>query len=111
MRISVLRDQNPSFELHPFVCYQVAEAMKRMHERQNIGKVILLPEPKKSEEQPKSSAEAAESVEKNEAAVSKKKDEAVEEVKAEKDWEFIQIMLSTLGSNWVNRRVKRSKMP
>ncbi|XP_037546989.1 synaptic vesicle membrane protein VAT-1 homolog [Nematolebias whitei] len=69
-------------------CYhfeEVAEAMKRMHERQNIGKIILLPEPKKSEEQTKSSADAAEGVEKNEAAVSEKKDEAVEEVKAEKD--------------------------
>uniref|UniRef100_A0A3B3BDS8 Vesicle amine transport 1 n=1 Tax=Oryzias melastigma TaxID=30732 RepID=A0A3B3BDS8_ORYME len=35
-------------------CYhfeEVAEAMKRMHDRQNIGKVILLPEPKKKEEE------------------------------------------------------------
>ncbi|XP_013889382.1 synaptic vesicle membrane protein VAT-1 homolog [Austrofundulus limnaeus] len=69
-------------------CYhfeEVAEAMKRMHERQNIGKVILLPEPKKSEEKPKSNADAAENVEKNQAVAGEKKDEAVEEVKAEKD--------------------------
>ncbi|XP_030611411.1 synaptic vesicle membrane protein VAT-1 homolog [Archocentrus centrarchus] len=66
-------------------CYHfedVTEAMKRMHERQNIGKVILLPEPKKEEEKPKSSAEVGENVEKNDAAVSEKKEE---EVKAEKD--------------------------
>ncbi|XP_006791272.1 synaptic vesicle membrane protein VAT-1 homolog [Neolamprologus brichardi] len=61
---------------------EVTEAMKRMHERQNIGKVILLPEPKKEEEKPKSNAEAGENVEKNDAAVSEKKEE---EVKAEKD--------------------------
>uniref|UniRef100_A0A1A7WUR2 Vesicle amine transport protein 1 homolog (T. californica) n=1 Tax=Iconisemion striatum TaxID=60296 RepID=A0A1A7WUR2_9TELE len=67
-------------------CYhfeEVAEAMKRMHERQNIGKVILLPGPKKSEEKPKSNADATETVEKNEAA--EKKEEPAEEVKAEKD--------------------------
>ncbi|MEQ2202151.1 hypothetical protein XENOCAPTIV_025511, partial [Xenoophorus captivus] len=63
----------------------VAEAMKRMHDRQNIGKIILLPEPKKSEEKPKSNAEAAENAEKNEAAVSEKKEEPAEEVEAEKD--------------------------
>lgn len=61
---------------------EVTEAMKRMHERQNIGKVILLPEPKKEEEKPKSNAEAGENVEKNDAAISEKKEE---EVKAEKD--------------------------
>ncbi|MED6292327.1 hypothetical protein CHARACLAT_032714 [Characodon lateralis] len=69
-------------------CYhfeEVAEAMKRMHDRQNIGKIILLPEPKKSEEKPKSNAEAAENAEKSEAAVSEKKDEPAEEVEAEKD--------------------------
>ncbi|MEQ2242461.1 Synaptic vesicle membrane protein VAT-1, partial [Ilyodon furcidens] len=69
-------------------CYhfeEVAEAMKRMHDRQNIGKIILLPEPKKSEEKPKSNAEAAENAEKNEAAVSEKKEEPAEEVEAEKD--------------------------
>lgn len=59
--------------------------MKRMHERQNIGKVILLPEPKKSEEKPKSNADAAENVAGNQAAAREKKDEAVEEAKAEKD--------------------------
>lgn len=64
------------------VSSQVTEAMKRMHERQNIGKVILLPEPKKEEEKPKSNAEAGENVEKNDAAISEKKEE---EVKAEKD--------------------------
>ncbi|XP_023124078.2 synaptic vesicle membrane protein VAT-1 homolog [Amphiprion ocellaris] len=64
---------------------EVTDAMKRMHERQNIGKVILLPEPKKEEEKPKSNAEAGENAEKNEAAVSEKKEEATEEVKAEKD--------------------------
>ncbi|KAK5601433.1 Synaptic vesicle membrane protein VAT-1 [Crenichthys baileyi] len=69
-------------------CYhfeEVAEAMKRMHDRQNIGKIILLPEPKKSEEKPKSNAEAAENAEKNEAAVSEKKEEPAEEVETEKD--------------------------
>lgn len=55
--------------------------MKRMHERQNIGKVILVPEPKKEEEKPKSGAEAGE----NEAAINKKKEEVTEEVKAETD--------------------------
>lgn len=72
--------------------------MKRMHERQNIGKVILLPEPKKSEEKPKSNADGAENVEKDQAAASEKKDEAVEEVKAEKDWvrEFVNYVVNTL---------------
>ncbi|XP_047464771.1 synaptic vesicle membrane protein VAT-1 homolog [Mugil cephalus] len=65
---------------------EVAEAMKRMHERQNIGKVILLPEPKKIEEEPKpAAAEPGESAEKSEAAADEKKEEATEEVKAEKD--------------------------
>ncbi|XP_022598509.1 synaptic vesicle membrane protein VAT-1 homolog [Seriola dumerili] len=67
-------------------CYhfeEVTDAMRRMHERQNIGKVILLPEPKKQEEKPKSNAEPGENVEKSE--VSEKKEEATEEVKAEKD--------------------------
>lgn len=74
---------------HPFcspVFSQVTDAMRRMHERQNIGKVILLPEPKKvEEEKPKSDPEPVENVEKSEAAVSEKKEEATEEVKAEKD--------------------------
>ena len=59
--------------------------MKRMHDRQNIGKVILLPDPKKGEEKPESDAEAGGNVEQNEAAVSEKKEEATEEVEAEKD--------------------------
>lgn len=67
------------------VCPQVADAMRRMHERQNIGKVILLPEPKKVEEKPTSSSEPAENVEKTEAAVAEKGEAAAEEVKAEKD--------------------------
>ncbi|XP_026207134.1 synaptic vesicle membrane protein VAT-1 homolog [Anabas testudineus] len=69
-------------------CYhfeEVADAMRRMHERKNIGKVILLPEPKKKEEEPKSNAEPGEKVEKTESAANKKKEEATEEVKAEKD--------------------------
>ncbi|XP_070707914.1 synaptic vesicle membrane protein VAT-1 homolog [Pempheris klunzingeri] len=69
-------------------CYhfeEVADGMRRMHERQNIGKVILLPEAKKEEEKPKSEPEPVESVEKTEAAVSKKKELATDEVKAEKD--------------------------
>ncbi|XP_051273550.1 synaptic vesicle membrane protein VAT-1 homolog [Dicentrarchus labrax] len=64
---------------------EVVDAMRRMHERQNIGKVILLPEPKKEEEKPKSDPEPVENVEKTEAAVNEKKEEATEEVKAEKD--------------------------
>ncbi|AWP17745.1 Synaptic vesicle membrane protein VAT-1 -like [Scophthalmus maximus] len=60
-------------------CYhfeEVADAMRRMHDRHNIGKVILLPEPKKP----------GENVEKTEAADNKTKEEAAtEEVKAEKD--------------------------
>ncbi|XP_042363686.1 synaptic vesicle membrane protein VAT-1 homolog [Plectropomus leopardus] len=49
-------------------CYhfeEVTDAMKRMHERQNIGKVILLPEAKEEEEKPKSNPEPVENVEKN----------------------------------------------
>lgn len=69
----------------PFLHSQVADAMKRMHDRQNIGKVILLPEPKKSEEKPESNAEAAENLEKAETAVSEKKEDAAEEVEAGKD--------------------------
>ncbi|TKS89640.1 Synaptic vesicle membrane protein VAT-1 -like protein [Collichthys lucidus] len=69
-------------------CYhfeEVADAMRRMHERLNIGKVILLPEAKKEEEKPKSDPEPVENVEKTEAAVEEKKEEAAEEVKEEKD--------------------------
>nr|XP_019939026.1 PREDICTED: synaptic vesicle membrane protein VAT-1 homolog [Paralichthys olivaceus] len=53
-------------------CYhfeEVADAMRRMHERQNIGKVILLTEPKKTEAKPQPD----------------KENEAPEEVKEEKD--------------------------
>lgn len=64
---------------------EVADAMKRMHERQNIGKIILLPEPKKEEEKPKSNPEPTENVEKTEAAVSEQKEEPTEEVKAEEN--------------------------
>lgn len=67
-------------------CYhfeEVTDAMRRMHERQNIGKVILLPEAKKEEEKPKSDPEPVEKVENTEAAVNKKKEETTEEVKAE----------------------------
>lgn len=84
---SVLGGKNISFA-HPFcssVFSQVADAMRRMHERQNIGKVILLPEAKKEEEKPKSDPEPVENVEKTEAAVDEKKEEATNEVKAEKD--------------------------
>lgn len=66
--------------------------MRRMHERQNIGKVILLPETKKEEEKPKSDPEPVENVEKTEAAVNEKKEEATEEVKAEKDWVRVFIL-------------------
>lgn len=60
--------------------------MKRMHERQNIGKVILLPETKKTEEEkPKSNTEATENEEKTEAAVGDKEEEATEEAEAGKD--------------------------
>ncbi|XP_031699809.1 synaptic vesicle membrane protein VAT-1 homolog [Anarrhichthys ocellatus] len=80
-------------------CYhfeQVTDAMKRMHERQNIGKVILLPEAKEEEEaakeeeakeeeaaESKSNPEPVENVEKTEAAIDEKEEEATEEVKAE----------------------------
>lgn len=65
---------------------EVTDAMKRMHERQNIGKVILLPEPKKEEAKAEPKVEEGKNAEKNEAAVSEKKEEeATEEVQAEKD--------------------------
>lgn len=65
-------------------CYhfeEMTDAMRRMQERKNVGKVILLPEAKKEEEKPKSNAEPVETVEQTEAA--EKKEEATEEVKAE----------------------------
>ncbi|XP_028989129.1 synaptic vesicle membrane protein VAT-1 homolog [Betta splendens] len=56
---------------------EVADAMRRMHERQNIGKVILLPEPRKErEEEPPADAER---VEKAEPAASGAKEGATEE--------------------------------
>ncbi|XP_029933580.1 synaptic vesicle membrane protein VAT-1 homolog [Myripristis murdjan] len=66
---------------------EVGDAMKRMHERLNIGKVILLPEPKKEEEKPKSSPEAEDKADKTEARVSEEKKEEgnTQEVKAEGD--------------------------
>ncbi|XP_075949886.1 synaptic vesicle membrane protein VAT-1 homolog [Anarhichas minor] len=74
-------------------CYhfeQVTDAMKRMHERQNIGKVILLPEAKEEEAkeeeeaaESKSNPEPVENVEKTEAAIDEKEEKATEEVKAE----------------------------
>uniref|UniRef100_UPI0037E7B3BD synaptic vesicle membrane protein VAT-1 homolog n=1 Tax=Semicossyphus pulcher TaxID=241346 RepID=UPI0037E7B3BD len=69
-------------------CYhfeEVTDAMKRMHERQNIGKVILLPEARKEEEKPKSNPEPVENVEEIKAAASEQTEEAPEEVKAEID--------------------------
>lgn len=73
-----------------FIFLQVADAMRRMHERQNIGKVILLPDPKKKEEEeeegePQSNAEAGERVEKTESAASETKEGATEEAEAAKD--------------------------
>lgn len=62
---------------------EVTDAMRRMHERQNIGKVILLPEPKKEEEKPK--PEPGENVEKTEAGAKENKEAATKEVKAEED--------------------------
>ncbi|KAM7370759.1 hypothetical protein PAMP_010282 [Pampus punctatissimus] len=88
--MSILLELYSQGKIKPHIdsCYhfeEVADAMRRMHERQNIGKVILLPEPKKEEEKPKPNPEPEENVEKSEAAVDEKKEEATEEVKAEKD--------------------------
>lgn len=47
---------------------EVADAMRRMHDRQNIGKVILLPDPKKEEEKPKTPTESGIKEEISEAA-------------------------------------------
>lgn len=68
-------------------CYhfeEIVDAMKRMHERQNIGKVILLSEPKKEEEKPKTNAEPGENVKKTESVITEE-EEAAEEVNAETD--------------------------
>ncbi|XP_037320013.1 synaptic vesicle membrane protein VAT-1 homolog [Pungitius pungitius] len=67
-------------------CYhfeEVTDAMRRMHERQNIGKVILLPERKQEEAKSNSNAEPVENAEKTEAAIDEKEAEVTEEVKAE----------------------------
>ncbi|XP_071776427.1 synaptic vesicle membrane protein VAT-1 homolog [Centroberyx gerrardi] len=66
---------------------EVGDAMRRMHERHNIGKVVLLPEPKKEEDKPKSNPEPEEAADKTEATVNEEKKEAAntEEVKAEED--------------------------
>ncbi len=45
--------------------------MKRMHDRQNIGKVILLPEAKEEEEQPKTNPDLGKEEEKTEPVVTK----------------------------------------
>ncbi|XP_056152822.1 synaptic vesicle membrane protein VAT-1 homolog [Lampris incognitus] len=55
---------------------EVADAMRRMHERQNIGKVILLPEAKKQGSEVTSEPAAAEKVDQSDAAaVNKEKTE------------------------------------
>ncbi|XP_010902830.1 synaptic vesicle membrane protein VAT-1 homolog [Esox lucius] len=69
---------------------QVGDAMRRMHERNNIGKVILLPEPKaekeveNSEEKAKSSPEQGEMDDKKEEEV-KKEESSQEGVKSEEN--------------------------
>ncbi|XP_031654892.1 synaptic vesicle membrane protein VAT-1 homolog [Oncorhynchus kisutch] len=65
---------------------QVGDAMRRMHERNNIGKVILLPEPKKEEEKPESNPEPAETEDKKEEEKDEDKMETgTEEVKREEN--------------------------
>ncbi|XP_029485406.1 synaptic vesicle membrane protein VAT-1 homolog [Oncorhynchus nerka] len=65
---------------------QVGDAMRRMHERNNIGKVILLPEPKKEEEKPESNPEPAETEDKKEEEKDENKMETgTEEVKREEN--------------------------
>ncbi|CAN9509265.1 unnamed protein product [Ophioblennius macclurei] len=64
---------------------EVTDALKRMQERQNIGKIILLPKPKKEEKKPEPKAEEGKNVEQNEAAVDQKQEEATEEAEAGKD--------------------------
>lgn len=64
---------------------EVADAMRRMHERQNVGKVILLPEPKKEEEKPQTPTESEDKEEKSDAAAKETKEEVAEEVKTEQD--------------------------
>ncbi|XP_045073470.1 synaptic vesicle membrane protein VAT-1 homolog [Coregonus clupeaformis] len=69
---------------------QVGDAMRRMHERNNIGKVILLPEPKKEdkkeEEKAESNPEPAETEDKKEEEKAENKMEtSTEEVKGEEN--------------------------
>lgn len=70
---------------------QVSYAMRRMHERQNIGKVILIPEAKKAKEKPTGSdgdaaaaAAAADSAGTSSTDDTKKEEAAVDD-KTEKD--------------------------
>ncbi|KAM3859952.1 synaptic vesicle membrane protein VAT-1 homolog [Diretmus argenteus] len=67
---------------------EVGDAMRRMQERQNIGKVILLPEPKKEADEPQSDdPEPGETVDDADAAVSKEEQQEANaaEVKAVED--------------------------
>ncbi|KAJ7984577.1 hypothetical protein DPEC_G00356230 [Dallia pectoralis] len=68
---------------------QVGDAMRRMHERNNIGKVILLPEPKMEKEgensEEKASPESGETKAKGEEEEVKKGETDQEEVKREEN--------------------------
>lgn len=60
--------------------------MRRMHERQNIGKVILIPEAKKAKEKPTGSdAAAAAALATLSSTDDTKKEEAAVDDKTEKD--------------------------
>ena len=75
--------------LLPPLSSKVADAMRRMHERQNIGKVLLLPEPKKEEEkEPEKEAEKEEE-KPAEASASPGEEEKAkpEEAKEDQGWE------------------------
>lgn len=65
----------------------MSNAMRRMHDRQNIGKVILIPEAKKAKEQPSTADAAAAPAEGAGASAADdvKKEETVVEDKADKD--------------------------
>lgn len=67
--------------------------MRRMHERQNIGKVILIPEAKEAKEKPTGSdapADApAESAGKSATDDTKKEEAAAVVDEAEKIWSFL----------------------
>lgn len=66
---------------------QVSDAMRRMHDRQNIGKVILIPEAKKAKEQPTAADAAAVPAEGagTSATDDTKKEETVVEDKVDQD--------------------------